>query len=310
MRLVTRSDFDGLVCGALLKTLGIIDTWSFVHPKDIQDGKFPVNQNDVLANVPYMQGCGMWFDHHSSEFNTAHKIEIPGKCELAPSCARVIYEYYGGDEKLPNYKELVRACDKVDSGQLTAEEIHNPTGGVLLGFIMDPRTGLGRFRDFKVSNLALMEKLLSECAVKTPEEILKLPDVKERIDCYNEQTMLFDKMLKTHTKTEGNVIITDLRGVETINAGNRFYIYSLYPDQNVSMWIVDGRNKQNVSIAIGYSVLNRSCKTDIGAICASYGGGGHHQVGTCQVAYKDADKTIAKIAKKLNTQRKKRFLFF
>ena len=309
MRLVTRSDYDGLVCGALLKTLGVIDTWVFVHPKDIQDGKFAITPNDVLANVPYMQGCGMWFDHHSSEIDQAKNVEVPGKWAIAPSCARVIYEYYGGEEKMPNYKALIESCDKVDSGQLTADEILNPKGGILLGFLMHPRTGLGRFRNFTVSNLSLMETLLTECAVKTPDQILELSDVKERIDCYNEQTKLFDAMLKEHTKTFGNVIVTDLRGVDTINAGNRFYIYSLYPEQNVSLWIVDGRNKQNVSIAIGYSVLNRSCTSDIGAICASYGGGGHKQVGTCQVSYDDADKTINKIVKKLNTQRKK-FLWF
>ena len=308
MRLVTRSDFDGLVCGALLKILHIIDTWTFVHPKDIQDGNFEVTSNDVLANVPYLEGCGMWFDHHSSEIKIK-RADIPGKRELAPSCARVIFDYYNGNEKLPHFKSLVEACDKVDSGNLTQEEIHNPTGGILLGFLMDPRTGLGRFREFTISNLKLMENLLAECAVKTPEEILQLPDVKERLLCYNEQTALFDKMLKEHTHIEKNLIITDLRGVNTINAGNRFYIYSLFPEQNVSMWIVDGRNKQNVSIAIGYSILNRSCTVDIGEICSAYGGGGHKQVGTCQVSYYEADKTIKAIAKKL-TKKKKRFFFF
>lgn len=309
MRLLTRSDYDGLVCGALLKTLGIIDTWTFVHPKDIQDGKVEVTKNDVLANVPYLEGCGMWFDHHSSEFVNVNKAEVPGACKLAPSCARIIYDYYGGEEKMPQFAALVESCDKVDSGNLTIDEIKNPTGGVLLGFIMDPRTGLGRFRDFTVSNLKLMEQLLTECAVKTPDEILALSDVKERVDCYFEQTELFDKMIRERTKVQGSVIITDLRGAELINAGNRFYIYSLYPEQNVSMWIVDGRNKQNVSIAIGYSVINKTCTADIGKLCASYGGGGHKQVGTCQVAYECADKVIGKIARKIDSKRKK-FLFF
>lgn len=296
MRLVTRSDFDGLVCGALLKTLGVIDNWIFVHPKDLQDGNFEATEDDVLANVPYVKGCGMWFDHHSSEINSTKNIDVPGKREITPSCARVIYDYYDGENKLPNFSSLVKSCDKVDSGNLSAAEVLNPSGGVLLGFIMDPRTGLGRFRDFSISNLALMEKLLSECAVKTPEEILELPDVKERVKVYFEQAILFEKMVQAHTTTRHNVIITDMRGVEEIHAGNRFYIYSLYPEQNVSMWIVDGKNKQNVSIAIGYSVLNRTCDADVGTICASFGGGGHKQVGTCQVPYENADDVIEEIA--------------
>lgn len=309
MRLVTRSDYDGLVCGALLKTLGVVDSWIFVHPKDIQDGNFNATENDVFANIPYLEGCGMWFDHHSSEFEQIRNVQVPGRCKIAPSCARVIYEYYDGEEKLPHFKALVESCDKVDSGNLSAEEILHPTGGVLLGFIMDPRTGLGRFRDFTISNYQLMEKLLSECAVKSPEEILEMPDVAERITCYNEQTTLFDEMVKKHTTITKNVIVSDLRGVSPINAGNRFYLYSLYPNQNVSLWIVDGRNKQNVSIAIGYSILNRTCTADIGKICASYGGGGHKQVGTCQVPYADADRVINEIVKSLSAK-KKRFLFF
>ncbi len=299
MRLLTRSDFDGLACGALLKELGVIDRWTFVHPKDMQDGKIEVTADDVLANVPYIKGCGMWFDHHSSEIERVKGEDIPGDRRVLPSCARVIFEYYKDSHDIAHFEELVTDCDKVDSGALSREEVLNPTGGVLLGFIMDPRTGLGRFRDFTVSNLALMEDLLTKCAEMPLKDILELPDVKERVDCYFEQAKLFDAMLKKHTKIEGNVIVTDLRDVESINAGNRFYIYSLYPEQNVSVWVVDGRAKQNVSLAIGYSVLNRTCNVDIGAICASYGGGGHKQVGTCQVDNDKADSSIAEIVKKL-----------
>ncbi len=300
MRLLTRSDFDGLVCGALLLETKVIDSWSFVHPKDMQDGKVEVTSNDVLANIPYAEGCGIWFDHHYSEIERMEDKSIPGDRRITPSCARVIFDYYKESHDIEHFSELVEVCDRVDSGNLTREEILNPTGGVLLGFLMDPRSGLGRFRNFTVSNLALMEDLLKKCAEISVDEILELPDVKERIECYNEQTKLFDAMLKKHTTTVNNVIITDLRGVETINAGNRFYIYSLYPEQNISMWIVDGRNKQNVSIAIGYSILNRTCDVNVGTICASYGGGGHKQVGTCQVDYDTADTTIKEIAEKLS----------
>ncbi len=296
MRLLTRSDFDGLACGAVLKLLGVIDSWCFVHPKDVQDGKVDVSQDDVLANIPFAKGCGMWFDHHSSEFSDSGRDRVvPGESRIAPSCARVIYDYYDGAAKLPQLLELVEAADKVDSGSLTLDEVKNPSGWVLLGFIMDPRTGLGRFRNFTISNLELMVRLLDACAEMTIEEILALPDVKERVDLFFSETERFREMLYERSKTEQNVIVTDLRGVQEIHAGNRFLIYSLFPDQNVSVWIVDGRAKQNVSIAVGYSILTRTCKSDVGALMKRFGGGGHRAVGTCQVPYAEADASVAAI---------------
>lgn len=300
MRLVTRSDFDGLICGMLLKEAGIIDSWTFVHPKDLQDGMFVPDENDVLANVPYVPGCGMWFDHHTSEDDRlGWTQDVKGESRLAPSAARIIYEYYGGDSKFPLYKEMIEAVDRVDSGQLTLEEIKNPTGWILIGFITDPRTGLGRFREFTISNYQLMEELINHCRNFPVEEILALPDVMERVELYNKQTELFSEMVHQHTTIKDNVIITDLRGVETIYTGNRFMIYSLYPEQNVSLWIVDGRAKQNVSIACGYSILNRTCTVDIGALMLKNGGGGHKMVGTCQVPYEEADQAISSIVEAL-----------
>ena len=185
MRLVTRSDFDGLICGMLLKEKGIIDSWVYVHPKDLQDGKFEAKENDVLANVPYVKGCGMWFDHHSSEKDrVGWDPGVKGESRLAPSAARIIYEYYGGEEAFPNYKEMIEAVDKVDSGILTLEEILDPRGWILLGFLSDSRTGLGRFRDFRISNYQLMEELMVNFRNLPIEEILELPDVKERVDLY------------------------------------------------------------------------------------------------------------------------------
>ncbi len=303
MRLLTRSDFDGLACGALLKHLNIIDSWHFVHPKDVQDGKVQVTENDVLANIPYAPGCGMWFDHHATEIERMGKDNVvPGECRLAPSAARVIYEYYGGDEKLHHFKGLIEACDKVDFGDLTAEEVQHPTGGVLLGFIMDPRTGLGRFRDFRISNLELMARLLDCCATMSIEDILAMPDVQERVALYWEQDVKFREMLAAHTQVHDNVIVTDLRGVNPIHAGNRFLLYSLYPEQNVSVWLVDGRLGESVAIAIGYSVLNRTCKSNIGKLCYSFGGGGHHQVGTCQPHVADADRILQQIITTLTVE--------
>lgn len=300
MRLVTRSDFDGLICGMLLKEAGIIDSWTFVHPKDLQDGLFVPDENDVLANVPFVPGCGMWFDHHTSEDDRlGWTQDVKGESRLAPSAARIIYEYYGGDSKFPLYKDMIEAVDRVDSGQLSLEEIKNPTGWVLIGFISDPRTGLGRFRDFTISNYQLMGDLINHCRNLPVEEILALPDVAERVKLYNEQTALFTEMVHKYTTIKENVIITDLRGVDTIYTGNRFMIYSLYPEQNVSLWIVDGRAKQNVSIACGYSILNRTCSVDIGALMLKNGGGGHKMVGTCQVPYEEADEAIKGIIEAL-----------
>ena len=296
MRLVTRSDFDGLICGMLLKEADIIDSWTFVHPKDLQDGLFQPTENDVLANVPYVKGCGMWFDHHTSENDRlGWNQDVKGESRLAPSAARIIYEYYGGESKFPNYKEMIEAVDKVDSGQLSREEILNPNGWILLGFISDPRTGLGRFRDFRISNYQLMEELINLFRNMKIEEILELPDVKERVDMYFDQTEKFKSMVEKHTAINNNVIITDLRDVDTIYTGNRFMIYSLYPEQNVSMWIVDGKQKQNVSIAVGYSILNRTWTADIGKLMLKHGGGGHKMVGTCQVPYDSANDVINEI---------------
>ena len=300
MRLVTRSDFDGLACGALLLEAGVIDSWKFAHPKDLQDGLVPVDENDCLANVPYVPGCGLWFDHHSSEHE---RLELEGKYKgesrITPSCARIIYEYYGGKDRFPGFGDLMEAVDKVDSGNLTVDEILNPKGWILVGFLMDPRTGLGRWRQFTISNYQLMEKLMVACKELTTEEILNLPDVKERIDVYNEQTEKFKEMVAAHTKVEGNVIISDLRGVDPIYTGNRFLIYSLYPEQNISAWIVNGRGGLGCSAAVGYSIINKTCELDVGSLMLKYNGGGHKKVGTCQFNDENMETELPKMLKEL-----------
>jgi nanoRNase/pAp phosphatase (c-di-AMP/oligoRNAs hydrolase) len=301
MRLLTRSDFDGLACAALLKNLKVIDHWKFVHPKDLQDGIIDVTDNDVLANVPYVKGAKLWFDHHSSEDDRlGSDVEFEGASRPADSAARVIFDYYDGDERLKQFSQMVEAVDKVDSAKLTRDEILNPKGWILLGFVMDPRTGLGRFRNFRISNYELMENLIDACALQGIDEILANPDVKERTDLYFEQDALFREMVTRHTSIRKNAIVTDLRNVETIYTGNRFLVYSLYPEQNISLWIVDGRNKQNCPIAVGHSILNRGSNTDVGALMLKYGGGGHHQVGTCQVDYAEADRVIEELIAKIN----------
>ncbi|MEZ3470661.1 MAG: exopolyphosphatase, partial [Schaedlerella sp.] len=298
--LVTRSDFDGLACGALLLEAGIIDSWKFAHPKDIQDGLLEIDENDCLANVPFVEGCGLWFDHHSSEHE---RLQLEGKYKgesrICPSCARIIYEYYGGKEQFPQFDDLMEAVDKVDSGNLTIDEIMNPTGWILVGFLMDPRTGLGRWRQFSISNYQLMEKLMEACQTMTTEEILALPDVQERIVIYNEQTEKFKQMVSEHTRVDGNLIITDLRHVDPIYTGNRFMIYSMYPEQNISAWIVSGRGGQGCSAAVGYSILNKTADVNVGSLMLKYNGGGHKKVGTCQFSNETMDTELPKMLEEL-----------
>ncbi|MDR2537093.1 MAG: exopolyphosphatase [Treponema sp.] len=303
MRLLTRSDFDGLACGALLESLGVIDEWKFVHPKDLQDGLVKVTNNDVLANVPYVQGCKLWFDHHSSEVERlGSKVFFEGVCRKAPSCAHVVYHYYGGKKKLGHFAEMVHYVDKMDSADLTRGEILNPSGWILLGFIMDPRTGLGRFKNFTISNYALMEMLAKACITKSIDEILAMSDVKERIDVYFEQEKLYREMMQKYARAEDNVIMVDLRNVDPIYAGNRFLLYTFFPEQNISVWAMDGKDKANCAITVGHSIITKTSTVDVGSLLLKYGGGGHHQVGSCQVAYEDADRVIAEIAAQCKTQ--------
>jgi nanoRNase/pAp phosphatase (c-di-AMP/oligoRNAs hydrolase) len=304
MRLITRSDFDGLACAALLEEQGVIDSYLFVHPKDVQDGKVEVTKNDVLANVPYVPGCGFWFDHHSSEeerLAKGERIVCEGAAYRASSCARVIYDYYGGSPAFWKFDEsgLMEAVDKSDSGSLTEEEIKNPAGWVLLSFIMDPRTGLGRFKEYRISNHALMKDMIGYCRTLKIDEILAVPDVKERVDRYFEQEKNYQAMLKANSRVDGNVLITDLRGVDEILSGNRFIEYALWPKQNVSLRVLWGREKQNVVITVGHSVLDRSCMTDVGSLMLRYSGGGHRQVGTCQVETGKAEQVIAEVITEL-----------
>ncbi len=288
MRLITRSDFDGLACGALLKEAGIIDHWKFAHPKDLQDGLVEVNENDCLANVPYVEGCGLWFDHHSSEHE---RLQLEGKYKgesrITPSCARIIYEYYGGREKFPQFDDMMEAVDKVDSGNLTIDEVQNPQGWILVGFLMDPRTGLGRWRNFTISNYQLMEKLIDACRTMT-------------IEVYFGQTSKFKEMVEKYTRVDGKLIISDLRGVEPIYSGNRFMIYSMYPEQNISAWIVSGRGGKGCSAAVGYSILNRTCNVDVGSLMLKYNGGGHKKVGTCQFTDENMETELPKMLAELS----------
>jgi len=303
MRLVTRSDFDGLGCAAILKEKGLIDEIKFVHPKDIQDGKIDVASDDILANIPFVPGCGIWFDHHSSEQERKAFGKFEGESDpSAPSAARVVYEYYGGLEtfKNPHLDDLIRAVDKADAARFTKDEILNPGGWVLLSFIMDPRTGLGRYKDYRISNYALMMDMIDYCRNKTDREILEIPDIRERTVRYFAQDKPFRTMLLDNSRMEGRVVVLDLRDQDEIYTGNRFLLYSLFPDANISMQIMWGFQRRNIVITCGYSILNNTATADVGSLMLRHGGGGHRRVGTCQVPIDKADDIIRDILAELN----------
>ena len=306
MRLVTRSDFDGLVCAVLLKEKGIVDEYLFVHPKDIQDGKIAVTKDDVLANVPYVDGCGLWFDHHVSEDERlkSRTLQFEGDFRIEKSAAQVVWDYYDGekgfDERL---MPLLEAVNKTDSGDLTHDEILYPNGWILLSFIMDARSGLGRFKDYRISNHQLMKDMVEYCRTMPPELITTKEDIQERVVRYFDQQEQFVKMMKRCSKTKGNVIVSNLLSEEVIYSGNRFVIYAMYPDQNVDVRIMAGKNNQNIVFACGHSILNRSCQTNIGQLMLEFGGGGHKEVGTCQLSKDDWEDALGKIVKRLRANK-------
>ena len=304
MRLVTRSDFDGLVCAMILKELDLIDEIKFVHPKDVQDGKIELTENDITTNLPYDPRVGLAFDHHESELSRVNAGEASEKFIIdgyAKSAARVVYNYDGGAERIKSVStEILEAVDKGDSADFTVDDILEPEGWTLLNYVMDARTGLGRFHDFTISNYDLMMKLIDYCLNHSIDEILALPDVKERVDLYFEQQDLFKKQLKSLVKVEGKVAVIDLRNEEVIYAGNRFMVYAMYPDVEISVHVAWGFQKQNTAVMIGKSIINKESNVNIGDICLEYGGGGHANAGTCQLDNDKVDAVLPKIIEKLN----------
>ena len=287
-RLVTRSDMDGLVCAVLLRELGIVDEVAFVHPKDMQDGEVDVGERDITANLPFVDGVHLAFDHHHSEVlrNEARPNHIIDPD--APSAARVVYDHYGGQVRFPSaWDDMMAAVDKADSAAYTMDDVLHPEGWELLSFLMDARTGLGRFHHFRISNYRLMLDLIDYCAGHAIEEILLLPDVRERISLYFRHEASFKAQLQRCTEVHGNLAVVDLRTEPIIWPGNRFMIYALHPEVNISMHVIWGKQQQNTVFAIGKSIFNKTSNTNIGELALTYGGGGHANAGTCQI---DNDK--------------------
>ena len=303
-RLVTRSDFDGLVCAMLLKEIDLIDEIKFVHPKDVQDGKVELTGDDITTNLPFDPRVKLAFDHHESELRRVNAEEAKDKFiieGLAKSAARVVYNYYGGANTFKRIsEEIMTAVDKGDSADFTEEEILNPSGWVLMNFIMDARTGLGRFHDFRISNYDLMMELIDYCVNHPIDDVLALPDVKERVDLYFEQQELFKKQLEKIAKVHDKVVVIDLRNEDTIYAGNRFMIYAMHPEVEISVHVAWGFKKQNTAVMIGKSIINRSSDFNIGDLCLKYGGGGHANAGTCQLDNDEVDAKLPGIIDELN----------
>jgi len=300
-RLVTRSDFDGLVCAVLLKHLDLIDDIKFVHPKDMQDGKVDITDRDITTNLPYVKGVNLAFDHHLSETLRNEKVDNHVIDPEAPSAARVVWKYYGGHDAFPvAWDEMMEAVDKGDSAQFTQEEVLNAEGWVLLNFLMDARTGLGRFRGFRISNYALMMDLIDYCKNHSIEEILDLPDVKERVELYFEQEEKFKEQIQRCATVHDNLVVLDLRHEEQIWAGNRFMIYALYPQCNISIHVLWGLKQQNTVFATGKSIFDRSSNTNVGELMLQYGGGGHQAAGTCQVENDRAEAVLNELIARIN----------
>lgn len=300
-RLVTRSDFDGLVCAVLLKKLDLIDEIKFVHPKDMQDGKIPISDRDISTNLPYVEGVHLAFDHHSSETLRVGKRDNHVIDPEAASAARVVYRHYGGAERFPDIPEdMMAAVDKADSAQFSRDEILSPTGWVLLNYLMDARTGLGRFRNFRISNYDLMMMLIDACLNHSVDEILAMPDVKERVDLYFEHEARFKEQIGRCSTVHRKLVVLDLRKEETIYAGNRFMIYALYPQCNISIHVMWGLKQQNTVFATGKSILDRSSRTNVGELMLEQGGGGHDAAGTCQVENDRAEAVLTELITSIN----------
>ena len=303
-RLITRSDFDGLVCAMLLKELDIIDDIKFVHPKDVQDGKVEITSNDITTNLPFDERVGLAFDHHESELRRVNAEKAKGRFIIegeAKSAARVVYNYYGGAKVFTRVsEEIMEAVDKGDSADFTKEEILHPEGWVLMNFLMDARTGLGRFHDFRVSNYQLMMELIDYCVDHSIEDVLALPDVKERVDMYFAQQELFVAQLERIAKVYDRVVVIDLRNEETIYTGNRFMIYAMHPEVEISVHVAWGFKKQNTAVMIGKSIINKASNFNIGDLCLFYGGGGHANAGTGQLENDKVDSELPRIIEKLN----------
>ncbi len=300
-RLVTRADFDGVVCGALFSELDMIDDILFAEPNDMQQGRVPVSDKDISANLPYVEGIHLCFDHHLSEVERVGEKDNLIIDADAPSAARVVYRHFGGKESFPRISvELLDAVDQADSAQYTGEDILAPEKWTLLNFIIDPRTGMEAVGGFNIAHNAFLYDLMTYCRHNPIEEILGLPDVQERVNAYLYQKEFAELQLVRCSKVHGNLVVADLREEDPIYVCNRFLIYALNPECNISMHLLPAPESGKTSITIGKSILDRSSKTNAGSLLLEFGGGGHAAAGGCRVDNAKADGVVAELIERIN----------
>ena len=293
MRLVTRGDLDGLTSTVIITMKEQVGDLLLVHPQDITDKRIEIRADDVLVNLPYDPRCGMWFDHHLlTDSNEKPPAHFEGNYRLAPSAARLVYEYYlerhPNDPDLLRLERLVDETDRLDAALLTPDDVENPRDYILLGYTIDSRTGLGSFEDY-------FRKLAEWLKTMPIREVLQQPEVRERVERIRGEAADYKRLLSRNSFQLNNVVVTDLREIERLPAGNRFLVYSLFPDANVSLRVHWGPRDETVIAAVGHSIFNRTCKTSVGELMSRYGGGGHRGAGTCVLPLDTAADAIDEI---------------
>ena len=299
MNAMIRGDMDGIVCAALLKATGLVDTVKMIRIKDIAEGKVQITDNDIICNLPYHPDAYLWFDHHSSETRRTPPIppDYRGAFNLAPSTAGVVYQYFVPfHPKLEKFEGLVRDTDILDSADLTKEEVLNPQGNILLGLLLDPRTGLGEdaahMKEYEGWK-AQMPDLLCD---HSTDEILAMPLARKWQQIYQDNLDQAIAVLLKCSHLDGNVIISEFRGVH-VPPVSRFILYTLPELEagNISVQISHGDPGVWNEIAVGHSIFNRSSMVDVGDLCAWYGGGGHRTVGVCRPSEEDTEQVLSEI---------------
>lgn len=290
MRLVTRADLDGLTSAVIITMEEPIDEILLVHPQDITDKTVDLRGDDILVNVPYDGRAAKWFDHHLlTDSNEKPPETFEGRWRVAPSAARLVYEYYlEKDPSLKRFEKLVDETDRLDAAQLTPDDVESPQGYILLGYTIDSRTGLGNFEEY-------FRQLVAWLRTLSIDEVLQQPEVTRRVERIRNEQEEFRSLLRRNSFQINNVVVTDLREVERLPAGNRFLVYSLFPDANVSLRVHWGPAHQSVVAAVGHSIFNRTCKTSVGDLMSRYGGGGHRGAGTCILPIEKAAEAIDEI---------------
>jgi hypothetical protein len=297
MRLVTRGDLDGLTCALFITACEKIEAIELVHPQELTDRNFPVTSRDIIANLPYHPSCGKWFDNHQlTDEGLMPRKGFAGKYGAAPSAARMVYEYYApGNEGLRKYEAMLKEVDRFDSGQLGRVDVTSPKGFILLGYTLDPRTGLGAFREY-------FGTILQAVRTESIERVLKRPEVVERVGRIREQDRHFREVTTRSSKVHGNVVVTDFRDLDQVPVGNRFLVYTLFPAANISIRVAWGPKRERVAVSVGWSIFNRTCKTNVGVLMSLYGGGGHRGAGSCMLPPETADAQVRQMIDALRTQ--------